>query len=152
MAHAETLHARVLERMRTRLDSAVLNSPVDAKVLRQAQEALRHEVVAAAGAVTDLEDAYQLAHEIENSEINTVVEFLVTSFPENPAPGEFLREQSADSRTKIDNGFSRTLWRYYCASSSFACGSFLRRLSGAYYANSNYRGQDSRTRDTSTRH
>ncbi|MBN1920743.1 MAG: hypothetical protein JW892_05825 [Anaerolineae bacterium] len=93
MAHAETLHARVLERMRIRLDSTVLSSPADATVWRQAQEALRHDIVVAAGAVADLEDAYQLAHEIENSEINTVFEFLVTTFPENPTTGEFLREQ-----------------------------------------------------------
>jgi rubrerythrin len=105
MAHAETLHARVLERMRTRLDSTVLNSAVDEKVLRQAQEALRHEVVAAACAVTDLEDAYQLAHEIENSEINTVFEFLVITFPENPATGEFLREQLQIHARKLTTAF-----------------------------------------------
>lgn len=93
MAHAETVHARVLERMRGRLDPVVLNSSGDPVVLRQAQEVARHEVVAAARAVADLEDAYQLAHETENSEINTVFEFLVITFPENPATGEFLREQ-----------------------------------------------------------
>ncbi len=93
MAHAETVHGRVLERMRTRLEPAVLGAPATTVILRQAQEAAREDVIAAAEAVVDLEEAFQLAHEIEHSEINTVFEFLVATFPENPATGEFLREQ-----------------------------------------------------------
>ena len=93
MAHGEVIHARALERIRSRLDGAALSAPASSEILTRATEAGRFDMAAAARAVVDLEAAYQLAHEVENSEINAVFEFLVGVFPENHAVGDFLREQ-----------------------------------------------------------
>lgn len=105
MARDEAIHARVLDKIRTRLHPDVLTQAVDPEIWQTAQGLLRAEIITTAQTATTLEAAYQLAHEIEHSEVNTIFEFLVTHFPENPAVREFLREQLQVHAQKLVTAF-----------------------------------------------
>src|SRR5512135_1204688 len=69
-AAEENGHARWLDHLRERADSEHLRQPVDPEVLQQAQRALATPVEALLSGVKTLQDAYELANELEHSETN----------------------------------------------------------------------------------
>jgi hypothetical protein len=52
-----------------------------------------------------LEDAYQLAHELESSEINTIFEFLLFTFADDPQATQFARDQLHEHVARLSAGF-----------------------------------------------
>jgi len=115
MAHEEAVHARTLERLRERLAPEVLDSPAEPLMLQKAEGNARKDIVERARRVSDLEEAYQLAHAVENSEVNAIFELLLTTFAEDPASGQFLRAQLHEHvqrlTTAFPNAFSEVIMR-----------------------------------------
>ncbi len=80
MMQDEIAHAKGIEKTRSSLTPEQLLAPVDLLVLQQARKIARLPVERHLKSITTLEDAYQLTHDLENSELNIVFEFIVSEF------------------------------------------------------------------------
>jgi rubrerythrin len=89
----ENAHARSLEKIRDSLTTEQLQAPVDPVVLEQAKRNASLSVEDKLNSISTLEDAYQLAHELEHSEINTVFEFITAEFISLDVQREFVAAQ-----------------------------------------------------------
>ena len=76
----ENGHALYLERIKANLEAERLAAPADVKMIWAARECLMASSLERLDQVQNLEDAYQLALELENSETNTIFEFMVHNF------------------------------------------------------------------------
>jgi hypothetical protein len=85
----ENGHAAYLERLKSNTDAARLAEPADAKMIWAARECLKASSLERLDHVQNLEDAYQLALELENSETNTIFEFMLHNFSKD----ELVRSQ-----------------------------------------------------------
>jgi len=92
-AQEEAGHAHWLERLQGRLSTEQLSAPTDPTILRDAHQALQFSAKHALKGIENLEDAYQLASELENAETNVVFDFLITNFAADEQTASFLREQ-----------------------------------------------------------
>ncbi len=92
-AREEVGHARWLDDLRAKSDVGQLEQKADADLLLHAQKMLKFSSDQAVKNVHDLEDAYQIANELENSETNAVFEFLITHYAEDQGTASFLRAQ-----------------------------------------------------------
>jgi len=103
-AAEENGHARWLEKLRERADPVRLSQPADPVVLQQAEQALSTPVDALLAGIKTLQDAYEVANELEHSETNAVFEFLISAFAEDAQTHAFLRAQLNDhiGRLMID--------------------------------------------------
>ena len=79
-AAEEVGHAHWLERLRDALNPDQLSAPADPFVLKDAHKVLQFSVENRLNDIKNLEDAYQLVNELENSETNAIFEFLITNF------------------------------------------------------------------------
>jgi len=80
MEEDEKYHARELENIFNSLPPDKLLVPADQPVLWKAKEVSKFSVEDNLDSIKTLEDAYQIANEFENSEINTVFAFLTRKF------------------------------------------------------------------------
>ena len=101
----EMAHAQVLERLRNELPAEKLTAAADPEYLRQARRSAAMDINQQLSAISTLEDAYQLAHELEHSETNTVFEFLITHLGATQQAHPFLRSQLSEHVAKIERGF-----------------------------------------------
>lgn len=92
-AAEEVEHARALEKIFAALPPEQLAAPADPDMFHAAQEAQRVSVPDLLAQVHNLEDAYQLVTELENSETNAVFEFLITHFESNEEVSTFVLAQ-----------------------------------------------------------
>ena len=76
----ENGHALYLERIKANLEAERLAAPADVKMIWAARECLMASSLERLDQVQNLEDAYQLALELENSETNSIFEFMVHNF------------------------------------------------------------------------
>jgi rubrerythrin len=104
-AEEEVGHARWLEGVRDKSSPEQLSAPADPSILKDARKFLRFSPQHALEGVTNLEDAYQLANELENSEINVVFEFIITNFSADESAGSFLRAQLKDHIARLMTEF-----------------------------------------------
>lgn len=104
-ADEEVMHAAWLERLRDSLTPERLSAPADPGVMEEAHQALQVPVKRRMQDVHDLDDAYQLAHELENSETNAVFGFLIDNFAEDKKAQVFLRSQLQDHIGKLAINF-----------------------------------------------
>ncbi len=93
MSLDENAHARSLEKIRDSLTTEQLQATVDPVVLEQAKRNASLSVEDKLNSISTLEDAYQLAHELEHSEINTVFEFITAEFISLDVQREFVAAQ-----------------------------------------------------------
>jgi rubrerythrin len=93
MGQDEDAHARGLEKIRDSLTPEQLQAPVDSVVLEQAKRNASLSVEDKLNSISILEDAYQLAHDLEHSEINTVFEFITAEFISLDVQREFVAAQ-----------------------------------------------------------
>jgi len=102
-AREEDGHARWLEQLRDRLSPGELSAPADPLMLNDARSLLQSLAGKLSG-IKNLEDAYQLVNELENSETNAIFEFLITNFGTDKKTQNFLRSQLRDhiARLMID--------------------------------------------------
>jgi rubrerythrin len=104
-AQDEAIHAQSLEQIRDALSPEQLSAPADPYQLENAYKALRLQVKDALTGIDDLEEAYQLAHEMEHAETNAVFEFLISNFSADQQTQSFLRSQLGEHIAKLIDGF-----------------------------------------------
>lgn len=104
-AGEEAMHAAWLEQLRDSLLPKRLSAPADSDVMEDAHRALQVPVKRRLQDVHNLDDAYQLAHELENSETNAVFDFLINNFAEDKKAQAFLRSQLRDHIGKLAFNF-----------------------------------------------
>jgi rubrerythrin len=104
-ADEEAGHARFLESLRGKLSAAQLNRPVDASLVESARKQMQNLPAQCLTGIRNLEDAYQKAVEAENSETNSIFEFLVADFALANQSGDFLRHQLHSHVDKLTSSF-----------------------------------------------
>ncbi len=80
LARDESYHASVLEQTLSAVSPERLDEAVESLLWEQATALQRLDHKALQASLQTLEDAYQLTHELEHSEINTLFEFLIHAF------------------------------------------------------------------------
>ena len=70
-----------------------------------ARHVIKVPLATALAEVETLEDAYQLAHELESSEINTIFEFLLFTFADDPQATQYARDQLSEHVARLSTGF-----------------------------------------------
>jgi hypothetical protein len=104
-AQDEVLHAQSLEQIRDALSPEQLSAAADPYRLENAYKALQLQVKDALKGIDDLEEAYQLAHEVEHSETNAVFEFLIGNFSADQQTQSFLRSLLGEHIARLIDGF-----------------------------------------------
>ena len=97
----EVGHAMRIAQFRDALSPEALAAPAEAAALALAHAALQFPVEHRLAEVQDLEDAYQLVNELENSETNAIFDFLITNFASDENARDFLRSQLKDHVGKL---------------------------------------------------
>ncbi len=92
-AAEENQHAHWLEALRDRIAEDVLDSPADPLVLEDAERALITPFANLLLSIRTLQDAFEVANELEHSETNAIIDFLITHFSEDDQVRDFLRAQ-----------------------------------------------------------
>ncbi len=92
-AAEEDGHAQWLAQRQRALPPETLAAPADESIADQVRYVLRYSIADVLADVADLEDAYQLVNDVENSETNAVFEFLIEHFAADAATQAFLKGQ-----------------------------------------------------------
>jgi hypothetical protein len=108
-ADEEVKHAQCLERIRDTQSPEQLAAPAHPRVLQQSRQALAFSVDDALAEIETLEDAYQLANELESAETNAIFDFLITNFSTDKKAQAFMRTQLKDHVTQLTTGFPEPL-------------------------------------------
>jgi len=104
-AAEEAGHAQWLKRLRDTSSPEQLSAPADPLILKDARRILQFSVESSLNNIKNLEDAYQLVNELENSETNAIFEFLIANFSSDEETQSFLRSQLRDHITKLTTEF-----------------------------------------------
>lgn len=106
-ADEESGHASYLERIRDGVDTDRLSSQADGVILQKVRQCLDMASNVGLGKIKTLEDAHQLATELENSETNAVFEFMIINFStdELAKSHQFLRTQLNVHIARLENDF-----------------------------------------------
>ncbi|MGB9871303.1 MAG: hypothetical protein ACPLYD_06550 [Anaerolineae bacterium] len=110
MGADEAAHIRLLEQIRDSLSPERLQAPADPLWLEQAKSAARFSPERAMARIQTLEDAYQEAHAIENSELNAVFEFVMTEYFPRPLKVEFIHNMLREHVDRLQD-LRTTEWR-----------------------------------------
>ncbi|MFZ5911057.1 MAG: ferritin family protein [Chloroflexota bacterium] len=108
-ADEENGHASYLERIRGGMDAERLSHPADGEMLQKARQCLANATQERLKDVKTLDDAHQLATELENSETNAIFEFMVVNFStdELAKSHRFLRTQLSAHNARLENDFPK---------------------------------------------
>jgi rubrerythrin len=106
-AEEEKGHASYLERIKADVDVNRLSRQADNSMLHKVQACLTKASPARLANIKTLEDAYQLASELENSETNAIFEFMIVNFStdELAQAHKFLRTQLSTHIARLENNF-----------------------------------------------
>ena len=100
-ATEEAGHAKWLERLRDGSSPEDLSALGNPLMLEEARKLLQYYTETDLAGIENLRDAYQLADELENSEINAIFEFLVDNFSADEKMQDFLRSLLKDHIAKL---------------------------------------------------
>jgi rubrerythrin len=106
-ADEENGHAEYLKRTKASVDVNRLSEQADEIMLKKVLHWLEQVSLKRLASVKTLDDAYELAVELENSETNTIFEFMITNFSTNELADshKFLRTQLSVHVAKLENDF-----------------------------------------------
>jgi rubrerythrin len=106
-ADEENGHASYLERVREGVGEGRLMQRANEDILQKVRECLEQASPARLAGIKTLEDAHQLATELENSETNAIFEFIVLNFStdELAKSHSFLRTQLNTHIARLENDF-----------------------------------------------
>jgi ferritin len=79
----EVLHAKRLAEFQVSVDARRLSQPTDARLLEAGRKLLATPVAELLSQVQNLDDGYQIAHDLESSETNTIFRFLIDEFSQD---------------------------------------------------------------------
>ncbi len=120
-AAEEAGHARWLEELlqKTRESNALkLQEPAPKKLLKAARDLLFVSPVKTLESITNLEEAYRTAIQVESSETNVIFEFLITDFAFTAQSRLFLTNQLKAHADRAVNEFPG---KYKAVSARLAC-------------------------------
>lgn len=100
-AGEERVHAEMLMTLRSKVGSGVLNRETDMRVMGYAQQAMTVAVDKTVESIDNLDQAYELANDMEGGETNAIFEFLITEYAVAQEARAFLRVQLKEHVTKI---------------------------------------------------
>lgn len=101
MMHDEEAHAEQLERLRASLTAEQLAAPAQPSLWRRAAASYDLATQSTAESIRTLEDAYQVAHRLESSEINAIFEILMIRYLEMEHKEEIILSQIRDHTAKM---------------------------------------------------
>ncbi len=104
-AGEEKGHARQLQQLRDRATPEQLSAPADPSLIYSLHNLLQPSVTEVLGRIQNLDEAYELANELEHSEINTVFEFLITRCSTDEKIQAFLKSLLQDHISRLMFGF-----------------------------------------------
>jgi len=90
LADDEKHHAQELEKIQDSLSPSQLSTPADPLTLQKAKQNRHISVLSLLNSVKNLNDAYEIAHQLEYSEVNVVFGFLMTRFISSEQQKEFV--------------------------------------------------------------
>lgn len=76
MADDEGDHGRILSEMRLHVSPEELSTPIDTRLAEKARQLQTLDIRKLVNSVDNLNDAYQVAYDLESSEVNTIFNFL----------------------------------------------------------------------------
>jgi rubrerythrin len=103
MAEEERLHIEGLQQIFESLTPQQQETPADPDTLWKAHELSQFSASKALQGIKTLEDAYELAHELEYSEVNTVFEFILTEFVGDETRRSFVITQLREHMARLLN-------------------------------------------------
>ncbi|MDW7992440.1 MAG: hypothetical protein RMK65_10005 [Anaerolineae bacterium] len=106
----EAAHIRLLEQIQDSLSLEQLRSPADPLWLEAARRAARFSPERVLANIQTLEDAYQEAHALENSEINPLFEFVMSEYFPRPLRKELVQTLLREHIERL-YGLRTTEWR-----------------------------------------
>lgn len=98
----EEAHIQALLDARSGLTPEQLRASVDADVMWKAKAMQEFSVAKGLEVSETLTGAYQIAHELEHSEVNTVFEFMMTEFVDQEDQRAFVAAQLREHLAKLD--------------------------------------------------
>jgi hypothetical protein len=106
-ADEENGHASYLERIRAGMDMGRLSRQAEGVMFQKVRQCLEMSSETRLKSIENLEDAHQLATELENSETNAVFEFMIVNFStdELAKSHQFLRTQLSTHIARLENDF-----------------------------------------------
>ena len=106
-ADEEKGHAAYLKRIQAGVDASRLSHPADRVIFQKVQQCLRDVAQVKLEEIQTLEDAFQLATELENSETNAIFEFIIVNFSsdELAKSNQFLRTQLNTHIVRLEDDF-----------------------------------------------
>lgn len=114
LAADEKVHAEVLRKTLKGAPAEKLASPTPAETWTTITEILHRLRKDPLGSIANLQDAYELAHEFEHSEVNTIFEFLSVDVVPGEVEREFVRTHIAQHQEKLTafrEGYRGEDWR-----------------------------------------
>lgn len=106
-ADEEEGHARYLERVKANVDPKRLSQQADENMLEKVLHCLERTSPNRLAGIKTLDDAYELAVELESSETNAVFEFMIMNFStgELAVSHKFLQTQLSVHATRFETDF-----------------------------------------------
>jgi len=114
LAEDETLHMNTLQDIHKSLTQEQLSSPSDEQIWENVvkiQYLLDKDLL---GQIKNLDDAYELAHELEFSEVNAIFKFLTIDLVPSEERKEFVMSEIKQHQQKLldfDHNFGDRTWR-----------------------------------------
>ncbi len=100
-AEEERTHAQALISIRSKMGPEVLARRADTRIMGYARKAMALAIKETLGTITNLDEAYELANDLEVGETNAIFEFLITEYVVAQESRGFLRSQLKEHVTKI---------------------------------------------------
>jgi hypothetical protein len=103
MAEDEKLHTKTLQGIYNSLDQEQLNSPSEEHLFKSvitARDFLNKNLI---NSVKNLDDAYEIAHQIESSEVNAILKFLLNHFIPSEKQMKFTSTNITNHQKKMQS-------------------------------------------------
>lgn len=100
-AREEAGHARWMEKVNETATPEELNTPIDMATSEMVRTVANFSVEKALAGIKNLEDAYQLAVDLENSETNAIFSFVIQNVSLEASTADFLRKQLQEHISQI---------------------------------------------------
>lgn len=114
MCDDENKHAEILKETRDSISSEIMGSPADPTMWEKMAVVKSMMGKAVYKEVNNLDDAYDLAHQIESSEIEAIFKFLTLEYFSSPLREAFISSEIVDHQSKLmtfSEKFGPKTWR-----------------------------------------
>lgn len=103
LANDEAIHAEKLCSIRDNMSRDKLTSPVSSILYHNSIKSHAIDIGHIMSTINDLDDAYEIAHDIEFSEVNVIFKLLVTDYGAADQRRDFLASEIKNHQSKLVN-------------------------------------------------